>query len=140
MSQNTSIYHVEGKKPVASSPSGDHIALVGKYTYVKGGSEKYTQECSLNADGTATFKEGGDTRTETWERSGSGCWKVEEDYVRIYCDLKKVSKSKGNVPIPGFDKNEEKLDANCAVELKLKEFQTAPPAGPTAPKNRWTKL
>ncbi|PRP88646.1 hypothetical protein PROFUN_02742 [Planoprotostelium fungivorum] len=122
-------------------PKGDHVDLVGDYHYAKGSSgiEKYTQDVSLRADGTASYSEYNETRTESFTRSGDGSWKVEEDLIWVYCrELKKVTKAKKTVPIPGFG-DETKVDLNVAVEMKLQQVRTAPPAGPTAPKNRWTK-
>lgn len=50
-----------------------HQNLVGDYDWVKGGSmEKYTQDISLRADGTATYKEFSETKTESFTRSGNG--------------------------------------------------------------------
>eukprot|EP01117_Protostelium_nocturnum_P001023 TRINITY_DN1134_c0_g1_i1.p1 TRINITY_DN1134_c0_g1~~TRINITY_DN1134_c0_g1_i1.p1 ORF type:complete len:122 (+),score=48.41 TRINITY_DN1134_c0_g1_i1:153-518(+) len=117
-----------------------HQDLVGDYTYIKGGSEKYQQDVSLKSDGSATYREYQQGKSEDWERVGSGTWKVDEEIVWVHCrELKKTTKGKSVMKLPGFG-NEEKVDFNVAVELKVKQLQTAPPAGPDAPKSRWTRV
>jgi hypothetical protein len=50
-----------------------HAGLVGDYEYIKGGSmETYTQEISLNADHSASYKEFNETKTEKFTRWGNG--------------------------------------------------------------------
>lgn len=59
-------------------------SLVGDYDWVKGGSmEKYFQELSLRADGTASYLESQETSSETWTRSGDGKWSVKDGVVWI---------------------------------------------------------
>jgi hypothetical protein len=117
--------------------------LVGNYDWVKGGTmEKYSQDLSLRADGTASYKESGETSSEAWTRSGSGRWSVKESTVWVVCDsLKKETKMKKKpIPnIPGFE-DEVKVDYNITVDIPLDKLRTAPPSGPNAPKNRWRKL
>ena len=129
------------KKPAATSAiAPSRTEFIGDYTYVKGGSsEKYTQDVSLRANGTASYHEYSETRTESFTRSGEGTWKVDDEYVWVTVnELKKDTKAKSKVPIPGFG-DEVKVDYNVAIEIKVNQLRTAPPAGPNAPKNRWLR-
>jgi len=116
----------------------DKSELVGEYDWEKGGSEKYTQELSLKEDGTAFYKESGESRTDSWTRSGAGTWRIEDDIVWVLCaQLTKEVKMKSNVPIPGF-KDETKVDYNIGVDVKIDQLKKAP-VPPAAPKNRWRR-
>ena len=117
--------------------------LVGSYDWVKGGSmEKYTQDLTLNANGTASYKEFNETRSERWERTGHGKWKVENDVVWVILDeLKKETKAlKPQIPaIPGFHED-VKIDKNIAIDIPVDKLKSAPASGPSAPKNRWRRV
>lgn len=135
---NAALIH---QKPVVTPATPvNKTEFIGEYTYIKGGSsEKYSQDVSLRADGTASYREYSETRTESFTRSGEGTWKVDDEYVWVTVnELKKDTKAKAKVPIPGFG-DEVKVDYNVAIEIKVNQIKTAPAAGPNAPKNRWLR-
>eukprot|EP00026_Physarum_polycephalum_P021102 Phypoly_transcript_24146.p1 GENE.Phypoly_transcript_24146~~Phypoly_transcript_24146.p1 ORF type:complete len:153 (+),score=13.89 Phypoly_transcript_24146:38-460(+) len=117
-------------------------AIVGDYDYVKGGSsETYTQELSLKADGTATYKQFHETQSEAYTRTGRGKWTVLYDSQLVlihFHELKKDTKVKNKVAISGL-KDEVKVDHDVALDIKYTDLSKAQPSGPSAPKSRWRK-
>eukprot|EP01111_Echinosteliopsis_oligospora_P016354 TRINITY_DN675_c0_g1_i1.p1 TRINITY_DN675_c0_g1~~TRINITY_DN675_c0_g1_i1.p1 ORF type:complete len:135 (-),score=34.71 TRINITY_DN675_c0_g1_i1:56-460(-) len=116
-------------------------SIVADYDYNKGGmGETHNFELSLRADGTVAFKEFHETRTEVYTRVGTGIWRVSGGSVVWvqFADLTKDTKVKNKVAISGL-KDEVKTDHGIAFELKHSDLVKAPPSGPAAPKNRWTK-
>jgi len=117
-------------------------SLAGDYDWEKGGSsEKYTQLLNLRSDGSASYKEESETVRERVTRTGDGKWRVKDNVVWVVIDRLKTETKilKKPIPaIPGFEDN-VKVDENIAFDIPADKLKTAPPSGPTGPKNRWRR-
>eukprot|EP00019_Armaparvus_languidus_P001898 CAMPEP_0168592582 /NCGR_PEP_ID=MMETSP0420-20121227/7817_1 /TAXON_ID=498008 /ORGANISM="Pessonella sp." /LENGTH=108 /DNA_ID=CAMNT_0008628595 /DNA_START=47 /DNA_END=370 /DNA_ORIENTATION=+ len=101
--------------------------LIGKFDYVKPGSlEQYTQEIDIRADGTASYFEKIETKTDTVTRTGDGTWTYSpqendnEVLIRLK-QLKKVTKMKQKSIIPGYG-DSEKIDPDVIIDIKPKQL------------------
>ncbi len=143
---------VDDTPPSSSSSSSSSVlsggsidsALVGDYDWEKGGSsERYYQQLSLDADGSATYREDSETAREKVERSGSGRWSVDKDYVVwvVIDELKTETKIKKKpIPmIPGYEDG-VKVDKKVSIDIPGDKLKSAPSStGTMAPKNRWRR-
>jgi len=117
--------------------------IVGDYDWEKvASSEKYYQELSLRSDGTASYREDSETAREKVVRTGDGKWNVDSENVVwiVIAELRTETKIKKKPipPIPGFEDG-VKVDYKVAIDIPINKLKTAPPSGPTGPKNRWRR-
>mmetsp|Transcript_91505 Transcript_91505/g.137005 ORF Transcript_91505/g.137005 Transcript_91505/m.137005 type:complete len:192 (+) Transcript_91505:10-585(+) len=117
-------------KPVGSVNS----SLAGTYEYVKPGSfEKSTQVLTLNADGTCSYSENGETSMEIFTSSGNGTWDCCEGVLRVVVQaLTRDTKFKSKPIVPGI-KEGTTVEYNITVPITEQEIANATAHGT----NKW---
>ena len=110
--------------------------VVGTYEYERP-RDKCLQRLTLQADGSVTFKETGETRMETWEGDGEGSWTVDGGVVRVVLhQFRKRMSFKMKTNVPGIEDGVSTQQDVC-INVTLEELKNAP----TRPgvKNRWRR-
>merc|ERR1712137_623093 len=121
--------------PSEPKPEGTvNASLAGTYEYVRPGSfEKSTQVLTLNANGTCSYSEKGETSMESFTSSGDGKWDVSEGVLRVVISaLSKDTKFKSKPIVPGI-KDGRTVEYNITVPITEQEILNATPHGT----NKW---
>ncbi len=120
------------------------MSVVGSYVYRKPGTlDTWEQKLTVNADGTGTYWEKIDTKTDTVTREGAGSWSVDpkDGEFMLQCKtLKKVTKPKGMVLIPSMAKETVKMDDNVIVGIKSADLINAPAEAEKKLTNKWLRV
>lgn len=122
-------------EPKPPRPDGTVKAnLAGIYEYVKPGSfEKSVQILTLNANGTCSYKEDGETSMEVFTTFGDGSWDCFDGVLRVVIQaLTRDTKFKSKPIVPGI-KEGRTVEYNITVPITEQEIVNATPNGT----NKW---
>ena len=128
-----------GNKPAGGSqPARESGALnpslVGTYEFIRPGSfEKSKQNLVLNANGTCSYSEVGETSMEKFTTAGEGTWDVSNSVVRVLIGaLTRDVTFKSKPIVPGI-KEGRTVEYNISIPITEPELANATNAGT----NKW---